>query len=174
MDLIKNSQKLLKDADHILNESKIIEKVEKFGKVFIVGSYKLDLMYRPDIDIDVQVENYSVSEMRELARDLLKSNYYQKVLFQDWTEIKSPFGKNYIYLGLLHYYNDIPWKIDIHYTNEKISPYLGIFKKIKEGVEKNPEAKLKILELKEKYFRDGEYKDGMTSVKVYEEVLGKL
>ncbi len=49
--LIEISKSLHLDADHLLKKSDLINKLSKYGKVSITGSYDLDLMMDGDIDI---------------------------------------------------------------------------------------------------------------------------
>lgn len=50
-DLMKNSKKVKKEADLLIKKSDLLNVLSKYGKVFIRGSYELDLMVDGDIDI---------------------------------------------------------------------------------------------------------------------------
>ena len=68
MDLLKRSEDLKKDADSVIKQSKIKELFGELGKVTFVGSYVLDLLYRPDIDIFVQSSDCSRKKAVELTK----------------------------------------------------------------------------------------------------------
>lgn len=55
-------------AEMILNEYDLINKLEKTGKTFIVGSYA---MCHKDIDIDVCNENMNMKKLYELTQFIL-------------------------------------------------------------------------------------------------------
>ncbi|MEI7580002.1 MAG: hypothetical protein WCJ58_08305 [bacterium] len=63
----KNISKVRKDvADKILASSQIIQKLSEIGKVSVIGSYKYDLMFEPDIDIVVEAANPRASVIKAL------------------------------------------------------------------------------------------------------------
>ena len=174
MDLIKKSGDLKKDANSIISRTKIKNLLEKLGKVTFVGSYALDLLHRPDIDIFVQSSDCSCKKAVDMTKVFLDSNFFQTVGFADWTEQKSPNNVTGFYWELIHYSDKYCWKFDIWYTAIEDIKTIKVTKRIIDKLRNNPNARQQILQLKDKYCDGLKYRDDMNSMKIYEQVLGKI
>ena len=84
MDYLKFSKKRKQEADRILNETNLFNRLKKFGKVKQIGSYFLDLMVKPDIDFALRVKKDS--EIDTTIKSILEMS----------KEIKNQFSKNEI------------------------------------------------------------------------------
>ena len=157
----------------MLTTIKFTELFQKLGEVVFVGSYFLDLLYRRDIDVFILDDPCDVEKAHILTKHLIDQNIFQTVAFANCTAIEPKNHLKGFYWKLIYYYQGNPWKLDIWYTAEKVST-IPISLKIKSTLEQHPEAKLKILTLKKKYYNGDTYKKGMNGFKIYEKVLGKI
>lgn len=174
MDLIQKSEDLKKDADLVIARTKINELLSKLGKVTFVGSYALNLLYRPDIDIFVQSSDCSRKKAVELTKVFLDSDFFQTVGFADWSKRTPPNGVTGFYWELIHYSDKYQWKFDIWYTAIEDIRSIDVTRRIIERLQNNPNARQQILQLKDKYFDGVKYRDDMNGNKIYEQVLGKV
>lgn len=174
MDLLKRSEGLKKDADSVIKRLRIKELLGELGKVTFVGSYALELLYRPDIDIFVQSGDCSREKAVELTKVFLDSDFFQTVGFADWSLQQPPNGVSGFYWELIHYSDKYQWKFDIWYTNIKDVKPIEVTKRVADKLKDNPQARQQILQLKEKYYDGVKYRGGMNGIKIYEQVLGKV
>src|SRR3989344_7232413 len=130
MDLIKKSEDLKKDADSVVEKSKVKELLAKLGMTTFVGSYALDLLYRPDIDIFVQSSDCSREKAVELTKIFLDSDFFQTVGFADWTKQQPLNNVSGFYWELIHYSAKYKWKFDIWYTVIEDIKTVGVTKRI--------------------------------------------
>jgi len=174
MNLINKSERLKKDADITIERLNIKELLGSLGKVTFVGSYALDLLYRPDIDIFVQSEGCSRDKVVELTKVFLDSELFQSVGVADYTKLIPPNNVVGFYWELIHLSDKYKWKFDIWYTPTKDINTIVVTNRIIEKLKQDPQARLQILKLKEKYYDGIKYSSGMNGLKIYEEVLGKI
>jgi hypothetical protein len=72
--LLQLNEAIKKDAGEILYEKGLLNILNLFGKPHISGSYALDLMTWRDLDIYLEVENISETDLFELgAKSVLLS-----------------------------------------------------------------------------------------------------
>lgn len=173
VNISKKSEDLKKDADRVIDQLKIKESLGQLGVVTFVGSYALDLLYRPDVDIFVQCHDPSRRMAVELTKRFLDSEFFQTVGFADWSVRKAPNGINGYYWELIHLSDKFQWKFDIWYTAIENQKTIEVTKRIAKLLAKMPEARQQILQQKYKYFDGVKYRDGMNGMKIYEAVLGK-
>ena len=89
IDLDNYSKKVRRIADSILAQSKIIETLQAFGSPQLTGSYALDLMYGPDIDIVVitndprQVSRAVLDQVLDQAKMAIDNVIYFEVPEED-------------------------------------------------------------------------------------------
>ena len=59
-----------KEADRLLYELGLLKLLERHGKVYVVGSYRTDLMTHNDLDIDIEGNDHSIEGVFALAADV--------------------------------------------------------------------------------------------------------
>ena len=117
--LLDKSKRYKNLADKILQESKIVKVLEKFGKVEFTGSYAADLMVSGDIDIYVINRSFSKNKVFEIFNKIVKSYKFRGYLFFDFKSHRRPGFPFGYYVGLkIKKYND-EWKIDIWFITNK-------------------------------------------------------
>jgi len=145
-DLIKISQKVKREAHELLCKTELIRFLSKHGKVFIWGSYKLDLMMSRDIDINIVDKDSSKEKTIDILNSLIRENKFRGYIFYDFVKRrKKGFPKGY-YIGLKTRFKGYKWVIDIWFLKQTDQESDKLLKNVKKNL--NKERKLKILELK--------------------------
>jgi len=145
-DLIKFSQEVKKEADELLIKTDLIKFLSNYGKIFIWGSYKLDLMMSRDIDINIVDKDSSKEKTIDILNNLIRENKFRGYIFYDFVKRrKKGFPKGY-YIGLKTRFKGNKWVIDIWFLKQTDQKSDKLLKSIKKKL--NKEKKLKILELK--------------------------
>jgi len=174
MNLLTNAQQLQQEADQVIQLTDVEKTFAALGKITYVGSYVLQLLYRRDIDFFVQDNECSYDKAKKTTLQLINSGLFQTVGFADWTEQKPPNNLKGFYWELIYYLNGQKWKFDVWYTKEQNIKSIEKTHKILKKLEEQPEAREKILQLKQQHSDGFVYTDGYYGFKIYEQVLGKI
>ncbi len=170
MNLDQRSKFLKQQADQILEESKIVEILSRLGEVNFVGSYQLDLMYRPDIDIAVISELRVKEKVTEVVNKFIESGYFQTVGLADCFNFNRGPKKGF-YIELVVPKSDQDWKFDIWYStkeeDDSIEP-TNVYNKL---LDNKPEARAIILKLKDDLAEGVKYIEGVNGNRIYKCVL---
>lgn len=121
--LTEQSEKMKELADKLLDSSKLLPILEKYGQVTFVGSYAARLMMHGDIDIHILREKgFSKKETLDIFNEIVSLTKFNSYYIGDWNDSNAhpefPYG---YYIGLKKRHADIHWKIDIWFvsTNEQ-------------------------------------------------------
>ena len=174
MHLLEISDQYSKTADEFLQSSKLVDVLEKYGRIEYEGAYAGRVMLGGDIDIKViREERFTTEDMFTVLRDLYETcgdNFRSYFLKRDWDDPRIgnqfPFGQ---YIGLKTYIADERWKCDIWFITEAES------KRDKEKIdisktELTEEQRKTILEFKQ-YRKENSLK--ISGQEIYEAVLEK-
>ena len=114
MDLKEEGRKILEDEG-------LLEILNRYGETKVVGSYDLDLLIKPDIDISICVKEFDIDKYFALCAEITKKLKPSRVKYLDQSikKLPFPFEEGY-YLGLHILRNDIQWKIDGWVFNPKV------------------------------------------------------
>ncbi|MHA2038950.1 MAG: hypothetical protein ACW98X_21155 [Promethearchaeota archaeon] len=117
MNPIERSKIIKKEADEVLKNINLVQHCEKIGKVTYTGSYFLDLMMYPDIDLYLPESN--INEILNLAKTFAQYESVEKINFRKG--IPGPL-RNALYLSPRVEVGSWgrPWKIDIWAVNGRI------------------------------------------------------
>jgi len=109
-DPIERASRLRQEADFVLQEVRLYDVLSPYGQVVPTGSYFLDVMMYPDID--VYLSQISIAEVFEIGEQLASSESVYQVVFEKSRTPELPGG---LYLKPRINYGDWgrPWKIDI-------------------------------------------------------------
>ncbi|QQS38427.1 hypothetical protein IPM62_03525 [Candidatus Woesebacteria bacterium] len=168
MDVLSFSRETKKTAERILEETGIVEKLSSHGKVSIGGSYALDLMYGPDIDITVECKNPREASV-ECLNSFVKNSKFQKYEYGDFVKhprVNRPAG--YI-VNLRNVFEDKMWEVEIWFLDsvEKVDrEYINEIKK-----KLTPDACESILLIKHQREEKQISKHELSSVKIYDAVI---
>ena len=124
---LEYSGKLRQEADLILQKVRLMEILGPSRKITFTGSYFLDVMVYPDIDI--YISKLTVTQLFQVGAQLAESELVAQVIFEKSNDPQMPGG---LYLKPRIAYGDWgrPWKIDIWSLDEalieeKMEPMLG-------------------------------------------------
>lgn len=166
------STKFKSEADEIFQQTKLLDVLSAYGTVHIIGSYVLDVMARPDLDIFVTASENDLQKAKAIMHQILDLDYFYEIAFADhvavqlWSNIRGYYIQPHKLIG------DHDWKLDIwlstdEFFNNKTQEYLTRLEKS----DKTAELRAKIIELK-LHFRNGEkYRDKINGEKIYKTVL---
>jgi len=168
MDSRLYSKQVRNTAEEILNKTDLINILSKFGEVSIIGSYKYDLMWGPDIDIVVKCQDPRKSSQEALSK-LIELRLFQKYEYGDFVRFKWE-GRPESYIMILKLpYTGQRWEIEIWFFKEVPRDHVEIDELIKTKLdEKN---RLLILEMKRKRDEGGTNKHQLSSLEIYKRVL---
>ncbi|MBS3084026.1 hypothetical protein J4423_04440 [Candidatus Pacearchaeota archaeon] len=164
MDYLKYSKNRKLEADRILKETNIFNKLKQFGKVKRVGSYSLNLMIKPDLDFVLKVRKSS--EINKTIKLIKKEVGEIKNLSLKKTVDRTKLGLKGKSLHFYYYDKDI-WGIDILVTTKDFKEYNKIKNKVINKI--NPKKKINILKLKYSFYKNKRLKN--TSYSIYKSVL---
>ncbi len=158
---------LKEEGRKILEDEGLIEILNSYGETKIVGSYDLDLLVKPDIDISISVNKLDVDKhfaiSLEIAKKLKPS--WVKYIDQSIYKLPFPFTEGY-YLGLRIPRNDIVWEIDCWaFTPETFKERVVYHNSIKEKI--NQTNREILLEIKKEICHSPSY----ISVDLYNAIL---
>ena len=162
------SKRTKEDAEKILDENLIVDTLSDLGEVIIWGSYDLDLMWAPDIDIMVITKEPRDSSVKALNK-FLENRSFQKYEYGDFAAfpIKNR-PKSYI-VNLRYILNGTRWEIETWFFKERPVEKINYFEEIKSKI--TPEYKDRILTMKQQVQERGISKKQVSSMKIYEAVL---
>lgn len=109
-DPIERSSRLREEADFIIQEVNLCEVLSPYGRIVPTGSYFLNLMMYPDIDL--YISKVSINQLFEIGAQLARSEMVFQVVFEKSRTPRLPDG---LYLKLRIDYGDWGrfWKVDI-------------------------------------------------------------
>jgi hypothetical protein len=110
MDPLERASKLRQEADFILQRVGVYDILCPYGRIVPTGSYFLDVMVYPDIDL--MMSKVSVEQLFQIGGRLASSDMVFEVVFAKSRDADLPGG---LYLKPRIDYGDWgrPWKIDI-------------------------------------------------------------
>ncbi|MBI2357030.1 hypothetical protein HYV12_03215 [Candidatus Dojkabacteria bacterium] len=172
--LLELSNTKYKVANEILRSTGVVETFSKLGTVEIVGSVKLNLMFRNDIDLLVIADEISREKAIAVTTELLHNPQFQTVGFADYQSHHEEGYTNGYYWELIVIHENESWKFDIWYSTpneEYIKDVLAITPRFLDLLEKNPEKRELILKIKNEYSDGIKYRNNVNSIDIYKAVL---
>jgi hypothetical protein len=171
--LTQTADDLKKEAEILLKETSIVPIFSSLGKVNFVGSYQLNTMYRPDIDLIVIAEKPKRQKAVEITSKLLKSNNFQTVGFADCFNFKKKNTPKGFYWELVVPRFGKNWKFDVWYTTADEDYSIEPTKRFEQLLKEKPPARETILKVKQTFFNGTKYRHGITGPQIYTAVLEK-
>lgn len=167
-DLEEYSKNIKKQAEALLQSTNLLDILKKFGDVHLIGSYVLDVMYGPDIDIVVETKNIRKSSLDAL-QEIIEKQLFRKVEYGDF--VKFPMEKRprgYI-LVLKAIVEKINWEIEVWFLND-VSKELNYYKFLESKI--TEQNRIKILRAKNLRNTSKINKHSLSSYEIYEQILG--
>lgn len=111
-----NNADIKKNADRILYEFGLLDKLEEFGKAHIIGSYRMDMMAWNDLDIDIENDNMSLDKLYELTDYVL--NVFRPIWYEAKEEL-TPDGKRVWFHGFETEITGELWNADLWFFDKE-------------------------------------------------------
>ena len=163
--ILAESAKFRADAKKLLEETDVLRLLAKHGRVELTGSYVLDLMMSPDIDVKVVRASMTRRRALELFNAIAKQGRFQSYMFNDNVKRRDArFPRGY-YIGLKRPYSDERWKIDVWCVEER-----GRDERVMKSVLSNLNDRNRLAILRLKKWARG-HRPGLPSVEIYEAVI---
>ncbi|MCX6740372.1 MAG: hypothetical protein NTZ49_04040 [Candidatus Parcubacteria bacterium] len=173
--LLKESKKIKAQADMILKESDIVEILKDYGKVKISGSYALDVMLRPDLDLFVITEKHDWNKVIDIQSKIMNLKYFRDFNFANWVDFEdktiTPI-KGYYFQPWVPINNQL-WKMDIWLITSEYDRTTELTEHFKKLLDQEPDdiKRIAILEIKEAMKENKKYTKGINGKLIYKAVL---
>jgi hypothetical protein len=175
-ELLERAERLKATAENLLAESRLVERLAPLGRVEIIGSVRLGLVYRLDIDLLVIADEVSRVRAVEAASKLLDDGYFQTVELMDYQKFPEYDFPQGFYFGLRVPVEGDYWKLDIWYLRPGEAYthlVMNALSRFEAALAENPHKAGIILEIKQAFFDGVKYRDGVKSIDIYRAVLDK-
>lgn len=167
-DVLEHAAATRRTATRILQQSRLIETLEQFGAPQLTGSYALDLMYGPDIDITMVTEHPRETSRRVLDA-VLDQGFFQRYEYGDFVRFPHPNRPRGYILVLALTVDGVYWEIEVWFLAEP-SLHEARLMDFVEG-RLTTRTRTTILELKHQRHALGKDKHSISSVDIYYGVL---
>ena len=162
------NDKLKKVGNKILYEEGLLDILNTLGEAKIVGSFDLDLLVKPDIDITIGVDEYDIDKYFSVCNQIAKDFKPIRIKYLDQSVAKFeafPFQTGY-FLGINLEREAINWSIDCWlFTQEIFKERIRLHERNKKKLsDKNREL---LMNIKESICENPKYR----SADLYEAVL---
>lgn len=166
-EIVSHSNKIKMQADYIMESTNLISTLGAFGNVFVHGSYPLNIMYGPDIDIVVTTDDIRNASL-DAFKKLVELRQFQKFEYGDFVKFpreKRPQGYIIVFKTTVE---DIKWEIEIWFLNSSAKEREN-FEWLKERINENTRKEI----LKAKHLREatGKTKHQLSSHELYKQIL---
>lgn len=168
--LEKHSEDTKRQANLLLQSTKILDILNKFGDAHVVGSYSLNIMYGPDLDILVETNDIKKNSTSAL-QEIIDKALFRKIEYGDF--VKFPMEnrpKGYI-LVLKAEVENVKWEVEVWFLKD-ISKQLSEYKQLKSRIA--VDNRIEILEAKHLRDTSNTDKHKLRSFEIYEQILGKI
>lgn len=169
-ELEEYSKKTKGQADKLLQSTKMLDILKKFGDVHIVGSYSMDVMYGPDIDILVETNNIK-EKSRSALQEIVDTEIFRKVEYGDFVKFPMKNRPSGYILILKAEVENVKWEIEVWFL-PNVSKQLSEYKQLKSRI--TADNRIKILKAKHLRGISNLDKHKLKSFEIYEQILGKI
>ncbi len=157
-----------KNADRILYEFGLLEKIGEIGCAHIIGSYRMDMMAWNDLDIDIENESMSMDKLYELTKFIIGT--FHPVWYEAKEEINSE-GKKVWFHGFETKVTGELWNVDLWFFDSETISYAETYC---DAIVQNTsqEQKEAIVQIKKELIAKGLYSfEAYKSIDVYKAVI---
>ncbi len=168
--LVKLSAERRKQAEKILLEGKVIPTLMKYGEPEIIGSFALDVMYNPDIDIVVLTPNPQQSALGAL-NDFISQKRFQKYEYGDFVKFKRANRPQGFIINLHSHTTSPKWEIEIWFL-KSITKEQRLHMRLKNKI--NDTNRNQILQLKQRRATRKLSKHDLSSMDIYRKAIKNM
>lgn len=163
----QHSIKIKRQATYLLESTGLINILNKYGKSTVIGSYPLDIMYGPDIDIIVESSDIRKASVDAL-NEIVKASLFQKLEYGDFVKFPREKRHNGYIIVLKALVENIKWEIEIWFLSD-VKDQLEQFNYLKDHL--NSDNRKKILEAKHLRATSDISKHNLRSFEIYKQIL---
>lgn len=168
-ELLDHSRKMKLRAQKIIQKNDVVKTLKKYGQVVITGSYEFDLMYGPDIDIEVITDKPREDSLNAL-QNFLAARKFQKYEYGDFKKHPRENRPKSFIIILVQEINGVKWEIEIWFFKERNQKKESFEKQLKEL---SDEQRKTILKLKHQRGQSNLSKHDISSYEIYKRVINK-
>ncbi len=118
-EIVKYSRLLRREATELLDKEGLLSMLKAVGTTQVIGSYALDTMTWPDIDISMNLpETQNVELFFELAKKIATKFEITKMSYSNHNIRNFPGFDHGLYWGILLRYAGREWKVDLWGYND--------------------------------------------------------
>jgi hypothetical protein len=170
MNALIYSKQIKVEAEEILESTKLLKILQEHGDVRVGGSFAMDLMYDPDIDLTIACENPAKSAIQFL-NTVIQKQLFQKYQYGDFeNHPREGRPKDHIIVLILPYKERV-WEIEIWFKHGHNKEQIVLEKKI---MQLPQEVKEGIIQRKADRELEGLDKHTLSSYEIYQEALSNL
>ena len=169
-ELLKQASDLRAEANRLLYDEGLFRLINSVGPACVIGSFALDLMTWPDIDISVQLPHEKdIATFFDLGREIAPRFQATRMSFSNMfirPDVPFEYG---LYWGMRLLYGGRTWKIDLWgYGEEAYQANFEAFEKLRGQLQ--DADRMAILRIKNEVCQRAEYRSEILSIDVYEAV----
>ena len=113
-EIVKHSRLLRQEASELLNKEGLLSMLNAFGTTQVIGSYTLDTMTWPDIDISMNLsDEQNVERFFELGKRIATKFQITKMSYSNHFIRNFPGFDHGLYWGIQLRYAKREWKVDL-------------------------------------------------------------
>lgn len=173
--LLEESRRVKERADRLLSQSRILEILKPYGEPKIGGSYALDCMLRPDIDIFVTTKEHDYTKVMDIQRAIMETRFFREFDFVNWVDFDDPEVmdvKEYYFQPWVPF-EGVLWKLDISMFTAEYDRSAQLTDRFKALLDAEPDdtKRITILEIKEAMREGKKYRKGVDGKLIYQAVL---
>ena len=118
-EIVKHSRMLRREATELLDKEGLLSMLKAVGTTQVIGSYALDTMTWPDIDISMNLPDaQNVEVFFELAKSIATKFEITKMSYSNHNIRNFPGFDHGLYWGILLRYAGREWKVDLWGYND--------------------------------------------------------
>ena len=162
------NDRLKREADELLRGYRLLEMLEDYGEVHVIGSYRMGLMTWRDVDVYVENQGVRMTDIYGLMARIFD------VLEPKWFEGKEVVEEehHHYFVGFETEITGERWNVDIWFFHGGIiREAIEYCDRIVRAVREEPRLGDEIMGIKQALMETGEYGIGFTSVDVYRAVI---
>lgn len=169
--LLEQATALRCEADDLLHQEGLLALLQSYGPAGVIGSYALDLMTWPDLDLNVRLRHeldvptfFAIGSRIVTTFQVAKMSYSNQSVRTD-----VPFDRG-LFWGIRLLHRGQIWKLDLWgYGEEDYRASGERFERLRKRLEQAD--RLAILRIKDVMCREANYRTEVSSIQIYEAVL---
>lgn len=116
-DVLAYSEEVKRTAKEILTGTGLLDTLATFGATHVIGSYAMDLMYHPDIDVIVETEDPHTASVGALNA-LVAGGCFEKIEYGDFVKFPRVNRPNGYILILKTTRGSVRWEIEVWFVTD--------------------------------------------------------